>query len=253
MLANPTEFPVRFSNLHHMAESPAHYVHALYEDRQTPAMRLGKLLHALCLGGDYVVFEGERRGNAWKEFQAANAGREIVTISELAAAKAMQAAVRRHPESRFLLEGHHEVEITWEIAGRRCMGHVDVVGGLHVTELKSGQTSRPGRFEWHALRMHYHAQLAWYLDALAATGRPRRDAYVLIVEARAPHVTTAFRVTDRALEEGRKTYRLWFEQLRSCEESGVWPGYCDAILPLDVPDDDGGLRLTVGGEELEVA
>lgn len=252
MLANPTDFPVRFSHLRHMAKSPAHYVQSLHDDRQTPAMRLGKLHHAVMLGGDYVVFEGERRGNKWKEFEAANSDKEIVTAKELDVAKAMQAAAMGHPEAEFLLGGHKEVELEWTIGGRRCLGHIDVVGGLHITELKSGQTSQPGRFEWHALRMHYHAQLAWYLDALAATGRPRRDAFVLIVEAWAPYVTTAFRVTERALEEGRKLYRVWFEQLRNCEDSGVWPGYCDAILPLDVPD-DGEVKLTIDGEELEVA
>jgi len=252
MLANPIDFPVRFSNLHHMARSPAHYLHALDADRQTPAMRLGKLFHAVLLGGKYVVFEGERRGKKWEIFESEHPGEEIVTTKEMATANAMAAAARKHPEAAFLLGGHHEVELKWEIGGRPCLGHIDVVGGLHVTELKSGQTSQPGRFEWHALRMQYHAQLAWYFDALAITGSPRRDAYILIVEALAPHVTTAFRVTDRALEEGRKHYRLWFETLRNCEESGSWPGYCDAILPLDVPDDD-ELRLTVDGEELEVA
>lgn len=250
-LASPTDLPVRFSNLRHIARSPAHYLHALHADRQTAAMRLGKLVHALCLGGNHVVYEGERRGNKWKDFEAENAGKEIVTAKELATADAMRAAVAKHPEASFLLGGHHEVELTWEIAGRRCLGHVDVVGGLHITELKSGQTSQPGRFEWHALRMHYHAQLAWYLDAMAATNSPRRDAYILVVEAAPPHVVTAFRVTDRAIEEGRKLYRLWFEQLRNCEESNYWPGYCEAILPLDVADDTE--RLLIDGEELEVA
>lgn len=252
MPASPTELPVRFSHLKHMARSPAHYLHALHDDRQTAAMRLGKLVHAVILGGQYVVYEGERRGNAWTAFEEQNAGQEIVTSKELATAQAMADAVARHPEAKFLLGGPHEQELSWKLAGRECQAHVDVVGGLHITELKTGQTSQPGRFEWHALRMQYHAQLAWYLDAMRMIGSPRSNAYILIVEAYAPHVVTAFQVTERALEEGRKLYRVWFEQLRSCEQTDCWPGYCEAILPLDVRDDD-SVGLTIDGEELEVA
>lgn len=253
MPANPTDFPVRFSHLKNMARSPAHYLHALYADKQTPAMRLGKLVHAVILGGaEYAVYEGKRQGKAWELFALDHADQDIVTATELATAQAMAAAVERHPESKFLLGGPHEQELDFEIAGRRCQAHVDVVGGLHITELKTGQTSQPGRFEWHALRMQYHAQLAWYLDAMRAIGSPRTNAYILMVEAYAPHVVTAFQATERALEEGRKRYRVWFEQLMNCEESNIWPGYCDAILPLDVGDDE-SLGLTIDGEELEVA
>ena len=86
--------PVRFSNLRLMAKSPAHYRAALDGEREdTLAMRLGRLVHALVLGGDYLVWDGTRRGKEWDRFAEENAGREIVTASELAQAEPVAAAV----------------------------------------------------------------------------------------------------------------------------------------------------------------
>jgi len=248
---NPVDLPVRFSHLKRMAQSPAHYRESLTADRQTPAMRLGKLTHALVLGGPWVLYEGERRGKAWDTFKTAQAPDAfIVTSTEMATAQRMAESVAMHPDAEFVLGGHHEVEATWELLGRRCLGHVDVVAGLHIAELKTGQTSQPDRFERHALRMGYHAQLAWYQDGLRLSGSARNDAYIVIVESYAPFVTTIFQVTPRALEEGRKLCWLWMERLLGCEAADEWPGYCQSILPLDVAED---VELIIDGEELEVA
>ena len=69
---------------------------------------------------------------------------------------------------------------------------------------------------------------------------------LLAVESTAPYVVTVFRVTERALEQGRRTYRLWFERLMACEEADEWPGYVQSVVPLDVPESD---EVTFGEEE----
>ena len=32
--------------------------------------------------------------------------------------------------------------------------------------------------------------------------------------------------------------RSYLETLRACEESGVWPGYSQTTLPIDVPEEE---------------
>jgi hypothetical protein len=101
--------------------------------------------------------------------------------------------------------------------------------------LKTAPSADPDRFVWHALRMHYHAQLRF--EATAAGLGLFPNCYVIVVEATAPHPVTVFKLGERALIEGDKLLTLWAERLRVCEAAGAFPPYVEAIVPLDVPDD----------------
>lgn len=240
---------IRFSQLKLMAQSPAHYLHALKAPRKRARqLDVGTVAHSMVLGGPVpVVFPGKvRRGKEWEAFEAAHAGRLILNASEFAAAAACADAVLAHPGAMHLLEGQREQELLpWEIAGRVCGGRPDVIASRHICELKTSVTSAPWRFPHLALRMGYHAQLAWYLDGHAAAGGTAKDAYVIAVESTPPHVVTVYQLTPRAIEAGRRQYRIWFERLRVCEESDVWPGYSQTVEDLDT-DDDEDVELSFG-------
>jgi hypothetical protein len=249
--------PIRFSLLKEMGKSPAHYRYAVDNDgrEQTPAMRLGKAVHSLILGGDPVLFfPGVRRGNAWDAFEAANTGAIILNEAEHEKARGMAAAVRASAPAMRVLEGRHEVEVNWQYLGRAWQSHIDVIAhdGSYVTELKTGATSDPVRFVWQAIKLHYNGQLAAYGEAMRSSGLGDPLAsHVVCVESQAPYVTTTFRLTERALEQGRKALRLWAERLAACEAADHWPGYCESAVPLDVPDDE--LELEFNPETGEVA
>lgn len=59
--------PLHFSRLKLMALSPAHYRHGYRTE--TRALGFGTIVHALVLGGDAIVFDGERKGAAWSAFK----------------------------------------------------------------------------------------------------------------------------------------------------------------------------------------
>ncbi len=244
---NPREQPVRFSRLRHMSRSPAHYLASLTHRADTPAMRTGRLIHALVLGGDFLVYDGERRGKAWTEFDAANSGREIYTATEHDRASVVADAIRANRLAMDLLEGEAERHIHWTgLNGRACSSRLDVLAATHVTDLKTSFVTEPGQFTRSALRMGYHAQLAFYLDAAAAIGSPRKEAFIVAVETSPPYAIVTLRLTQRALDEGRKLCRIWMERLLGCEESNYWPGYVESTIDLDVPDD---LELSFGEED----
>lgn len=248
--------PVRLSNLKHIATSPLHYASSLIEEpSDTPARRMGKLVHSLLLGGTgYVVYNGERRGNAWKAFEAEHDGCEIVTAKEDEFAKRARDAVLSHDEAPELLEGEHEVPLEWTVMGRRCATRgVDVIGERWQTELKTCFTAAPWRFPHIALQQQYHVQLAWFREAV----RQRRDrtvdaSYVVVVEMKPPFAVTTWEVSERALHQGDRTWRLWMERLLACEalpDDVEWPGYVQTRQVLDVPDDD-EFSVRVGGEDI---
>lgn len=246
--------PVRFSNLKRMAQSPAHYLCAVA--RSNAAMERGSAVHSLVLGGPRVIcFSGKvRRGAEWEKFRASNPDAIILTETEHAKAIDMAAAVMSNPVAMSALEGIREKEVNWSFLGRACQSHIDVIGGSYVTELKTCAVGQPDRFGYNALKYGYHAQLAFYMEAVreAGLGNPS-EAYIVAVESYAPYVVTTLKLTERALEHGARLYRLWFERLLACEAAGEFPGYCNSIVPLDAPEDDVELTFGASGEVAETS
>lgn len=241
---------LHYSALRQMAKSPAHYrAYARQQLVQTPEMRFGVLVHALLLGGEYVVYDGKRCGGAWKLFKAHHAGKTIVTISELKRAKAVEAGIRENitavDGAEELLSGAaHEVAIDWGFRGRPCSSRLDVVGPGWITDLKLTSDAHPKRFAWHSRRMLYHAQMAFYL---AASGC--KDAFIVAAEPTPPYAVTVLRMTPRALDVGMRSCTLWLEQLQACEAADSWPAYSQSIVSLDLPDDE--LELTFAADATE--
>lgn len=246
---DPATEPVRFSTLKLMALSPAHYRAAV--QKQTYSKERGSALHALVLGGPGVIaYPGKvRRGKEYDEFVKANPGAIILTKSDWERAVGMAEAVTTHRFAMEVLQGEHEREIDWTFLGRACQSHVDVFTTDYVTELKSAASSNPDRFAWQSLRYQYNAQLAFYQEALVQSGLAvPREAFVVAVESSAPYVVTVMRATERALDHGRRSCRLWMERLLGCEAANEWPGYVGNIVDLDVPEDEP--ELTFGTAEL---
>lgn len=240
--------PVRFSNLKHIARSPAHYKASLSGRPDSASLRLGRIVDTVILGGPpVVVFEGTRRGKAWDQFQEAHPDDEIVTETEWEAAQPVIAAVRRHERAMSLLtSGTPKKRIWWNWLGRACSGEPDVQG-QYLVDLKTTRCAEPGRFTKQAMWLSYHAQLAWYRNGLLLSGaEPPAQVYIVAVETSDPFPVTVLRLTERAIEQGERLCRLWMERLIACEMSGDWPGYVQSVVDLDVPDE---LELTFGDDE----
>jgi len=243
--------PIRYSHLRAIARSPMHYRAAVEAPReQTPAMRMGTIVHGLVLGGDTgpVIYEGERRGKAWADFAAAHEGRDIVTSSEVARAVPIVDAVLADPVAGPLLRAEgarREERLTWTFDDLPCQGTPDSWDpetGI-LLDLKTCSDASPRKFASHAWSYSYHAQLAWYAHALTLAGHTVRECLLVAVETSAPYGVTVHRLSPRALEEGTRAWRAWWEQLRVCLAADQWPGYAESICTLDVPawleEDDG--------------
>lgn len=240
--------PVRFSQLKHIARSPAHYRAALGASFDSTALRTGRLVDVGVLGGpEPIVYDGTRRGKAWEQFRADHDGAEIVTASELEAAIPIIEAVRAHDAAmRLLTSGAVKKRIHWDWLGRACSGEPDVAGKVLV-DLKTTRDAEPGRFTKQALWYSYHAQLAFYRLGMVCSGaEPPAQAFIVAVETAPPYPVTVLQLTERAIEQGERLCRVWMERLLACEESNQWPGYVQTVVDLDVPED---LELTFGDEE----
>ena len=257
---------LHWSDLHKIQRSPAHYRYHMDSKGQpgvgepSPAMRFGSLVNYRVLGATahdtkFIVWGGgPRRGKEWLAFQENHADEEIVTQAEWDAAGSVSDSLYLHPTAnRLLKSGVIEQRIHWTIGDRPCAGTPDVLGPDVLVDLKVTADAHPDRFMWHAVKMGWLGQLAWYLDGAIATGHDRpKTCHIVAVEPKPPHVVTVFDLTPMAVEFGRCQWRALFEKLRACEESNSWPGYCATSTTLDAPDTD-SLILNIQGEELELA
>ncbi len=242
---------IRFHHLRTMGRSAAHCKQLLDagDAPGTAAMQLGTATHAIVFETRPVIgYPARRAGKEWEAFRAANEASHILTADDYEAAYGMADAVRANPEARAVLNGTRERTIIFDQLGIPCRSTPDVFSDTFVTELKTTADASPRRFPWHALKMCYHAQVAFQIAAVRQSGLGKPDrAFIVAVESSAPYAVTVLRLTDRALEAGERIFRLWLESLKVCIESDRWPAYSDAIVDLDVPEDD--VELTFGAEK----
>jgi hypothetical protein len=202
-------------------------------------MRFGSLVDAIAFGKTRVaVWDGQRRGKAWESFAADNADRLVVTDTEFARASACAMALRAHPQACELLDAERQRPIAWKWMGRDCGSTLDVINpGRWIADLKTARTTQPMRFRRACLSMGYHAQQRFYGMAAEYAGLGRHEHYIVGIESAPPWAITIFRLVPRALLEGEKLCRSWFEQLLTCEASNEWPAYSQSIIDLDTDED----------------
>jgi len=243
--------PLRWSNLKNMGRSAAHYKYYLDNPiAETDAMRVGSRAHDLVLAGGsnrFAVWDGGRRaGKDWAAFEADHADVTILTSDQEIRAKAIAEAVKSDATAMAALFGCvTETRREWLIAGRECCGTPDAVGPSSIVDLKVTRDGSPGKFPWHARRMGWLGQLAWYDYGLFVGNATNLS--IIAVEDLAPHIVTVYRLTPDAAEMGHRIWRSHFERLRVCEDADVWPGYSEAVVPLEV---DQEFSLHSGHEEM---
>lgn len=234
--------PVRFSHLRAYGKSAAHGLHArtATEEDETYAMERGTAVHAILFKTKRVTgYPGKvRRGKEYEQFVSDNTDAVILTNTEYIKAQRMAECVMRHKRAMELLQGESEDTLWFEWMQKRCRATPDVRGLRHLTELKTSATVDPGPFVWHALRMQYHAQMAFQMIGCRETAHDTiKDCYIVAIEASEPHPITILHLTEKSLQQGDKLCRLWMERLVNSEDSGEWPGYCEADIEMDTPDE----------------
>ncbi len=230
--------PVHFTRLKLMAQSAAHYQGATFED--SDFLLKGSGVHSLVLGGRPVVEYPERRyGKAWDAFKLEHENDIILpTKSYDEAHRIADAVLANRIAMALLADAEHELDLEWTMDSRACAGRLDSLGTHALTDLKTTRCSQPGWFIREAVRRAYHAQLAWYRQgAWLARQKAPGACYIIAAETSSPYPVTVFEVVPRALEQGMRLWRLWWEQLRVCEETDIWPAYTEAVVELDVPDE----------------
>jgi hypothetical protein len=243
--ADTRDLPVRTSHLKQMGRSAAHCRHSMLSNwEQTLSQRLGTGTHSLLLGGPPVLLcpTKQRKGKDytdWLKLQVP--GAIVLTKKEYGKAHRMAASVRENKLAAQVLFAPgtiYEETIFWEQKGRKRRSTPDARTTSHLTDLKTTRDASPEKFLWEVVRYGYHVQCGDYSDAMkSVNGYAPKDVYVVAVENKEPHLCTVHRMTTGTLERGSKQAGVWLDKVIECERTGIWAGYADTILDLDIPPD----------------
>lgn len=238
-MIDPRTLNVRHSRLKYFRHSAAHYFAAaqLGDEGHTKSTLIGSAVHSVLLGGQRVeLYEGRRAGKDWEVFRADNIEALILIASEYDQVMRMVESVRSHPAASALLDRVTDRErlIQYKIGSRSCQLQYDARGPGFVLDLKTTRDASIEGFERETFKGCYHSQAAWYLDGIeiAESDPTPRSFYLVAVQNSWPYLTTVRDLSIELIDEGRRLYRSWFEQLLVCERLNVWPGYSDNIVPM---------------------
>lgn len=228
---------VNWSTLKWMRESPLVYKYRLtsgYKD--TADLAMGRLTHTLVFEpekfqAEYAIWEdGDRRGNAWKEFAEANAGKTIFKPKEIETAVQMAKAVRSHPLVQPYLDGglfEHAIYWTDQDTGLPCKARPDwiVPGTRTLIDLKTCQSAEARRFGSAAARYGYTAQMAHYNNGVThALDWAPNTVIIIAVEKDGPHEVSVFKVSQDDLAMAAEEVAELLRMVKACQQTNTWPG-----------------------------
>ena len=182
------------------------------DDKDTPAMRWGRIVHAAILEPERFLdtvslWEGKvRRGREWDACKDAAPDTElIVTPDEMEKLRAMQRNVWAMPEAADMLKTcETEQVVQWEGKYGKAKGRVDAIRPGLVMDYKTTANIEPSAFFRTAFNLAYHAKMGWYAHGIEiATGR-RPTVRLIVQEASAPFDCWVCEMPDSIVRDGEE-------------------------------------------------
>lgn len=212
------------------------------------AMDEGSILHALLLGrGSKFValpYADYRTKEAQEARDEARAQGLIPVLHDKleslrACAKAVEAAIRAHPDCQAFFEpGTSEAVIAWEENGIWCRGLIDRLPNdprAPIFDLKTTAMSAAPQDWERSLIRSYCTQDAFYRRGWRALRYPDRPFLFIVAERQAPYGVTVMAcgasLRDYAERRMARAVALW----RQCMEADQWPGYAPMTAYVEAP------------------
>lgn len=235
---------VNYSRLRLMGKSPAHYLHGSHMDSK--ALKLGNFSHLAVFEPHrldaYHLWTGSKVAKGWKAFKEEKGEENIITDSEREEALRIRDAIYGNPDAAALLaDGKPEVTVLWELAGEgfsfECKARVDwLCGDNSVVELKTCRDASRRGFGKQAAQLGYTGQLGYYGRGVEyATQRAVPNHLVIAVETEAPYPVTVFEVLRADVDAGWGRCCTYLDRLAECQRTGLWPGYAQGRVTLELP------------------
>lgn len=203
------------------------------------AMDLGSYLHSLILEPDkteaeFAIYDGVRRGAAYVEFTAQNAGKTYITAKQDSVAQEVLRLVHASSKCQTLLS-HGSPEFTYctELEDVPVKVRADWLNlrGNYIADLKTTSAElNKDSLMGVISKLDYDLSAALYVDAFSKFLKSKVDFYFIFASTRGEGVEV-YRASDALLENGRRKYKKAVKIYKECIKSGNWKS--DEIEDID--------------------
>jgi len=182
--------------------------------------------------------EFSKRLATYKQWEAEQGNKLIVTPEEMANARQVAEVVASTEEGRAMQAGEIEMSIINDYEAEH--GIVAIKGRLDsydestgtVYDLKTTQDPSPYGFGSSAHKFGYHFQSGWYRMLLEAEGK-RFERFVLFaIQPEPPFLFGIWEVEPKVSRWAQHMAESVLERIAECEKTGIWPAYGCGYLEL---------------------
>jgi len=114
-----------------------------------------------------------------------------------------------------------------------------------IIDLKSTQDASEAGFRSSIRKFKYDFQACFYLEALRALGLPAKQFIFCCVEKTEPYLTASYTLTESEIDRQKPRMQKACEIWATCMETGVWPGYPQEVVTLDLSRYGDNQRLSL--------
>lgn len=223
------------------------------ESVPTDSMQLGSALHTAMLEPELLPSRvvrwdgGARRGKEWEAFKYAHADKIILTENSHDELIGMVRSLRQNKHVKQWQSKVEDVEVSavGEFNGLTVKARCDALTPDPLIDLKMVRTNEPRAFANAVMQYGYHIQGALYRHIFG-----RSNFWLVTVERTPPHDVVVFDMSRELLDNGLKELTRLTDSYKHCAKTGVWPGRCDDIYPLELPEwAKSDLEIYFGDEE----
>lgn len=176
------------------------------------------------------------------ESVAANSGKELIAADKYDDCLKMRSVLLDTPEYAHIIEnGVKELSIFGVIAGVNVKVRLDCVTDfgdyVAIDDYKTTANANPEDFGRSAHDHGYFLKMALQRDLFVKAFEEERPVVVRLLaqEKKQPYLAHRFRLTDKALEIGRRDYMSVLQRFAVAKKDDVWPGYLNGVPDSDLP------------------
>lgn len=221
------------------------YINPIPEFRSVGSvnMDLGSYVHSLVLEpenteADFAIYDGIKRGPAWREFEEQNRGKIIISKQNAELGKKLQSSLMQNKHISTLLEGgQSEFTYCTQLNGCDVKVRADRINleKNYILDIKT--TSKPltkDALMGSIASLHYDLSAALYIDCFRQINNVEKlDFYFLFVNTKDSLDSVVYKASDVLIENGRKKYKRAIKKLLELKASGQWKK--EEIEEIDVP------------------
>jgi hypothetical protein len=232
------------SGMKRLLDSPARYRHEMTTPTDTPAMGLGRLIHAIAFGQPHSFtvkdWDGRTKDGKVRAAEVAEQGLDICSEEDWEVANGIANALGANPLAKSILYpagARHEVSVIWadDETGVQLRCRFDTLAPEHIGDLKSTTYAKPEAMARSSATYGYYLSAAQYLAAAKALDLPVRDFYIVAAEKRAPYFLSVLGITETDLELAERLRRKAIRKYADCLERDHWPDYTTEISYPEAP------------------